>query len=190
MAWPSLKTWTSVVVTVLDLNTEIRDRMALLKTSIADDGTINAGAATIDTLSITTGIGTPSGNGVGNFGRLCGRLLAYGEYFQTATPSAGVVSFDINSGNHVILNHTADVTSFTMTDGIFGFTAGVMYPIVFYIKHNGTPHTITWTINTTPVRFSSAVAPTLSSGNGFYDRVVIYYMYGTDAFGEQIGYNA
>ncbi len=40
MAWPSLKTWTASVVTVLDLNTEIRDRMATLKTSIADNGDI------------------------------------------------------------------------------------------------------------------------------------------------------
>ncbi len=190
MSWPSLKTWTASVVTVLDLNTEIRDRMATLKTSIADDGTINAGTAVIDTLSITTSIGTPSGSGVGNFGLLCGRLRSYGELYQTATPSAGVVSFDIGSGNHVVLNHTADVTSFTITVGLFGFTAGTVYPIVLYIKHNGTPHTITWTVNGGSVKFSSNVAPTLSSANGAYDRVVLYYAYGLEVFGEQIGYNS
>jgi hypothetical protein len=188
MSWPSLKTWTASVVTVLDLNTEIRDRMALLKTSIADDGTINAGTATIDTLSITTGV--TSNAGAGNFASLSGRLRSYGEYYQTVTPSAGVVSFDIASGNHVVLNHTADVTSFTITVGLFGFTAGTVYPIVLYIKHNGTPHTITWTVNGGSVKFSSNVAPTLSSANGAYDRVVLYYAYGLEVFGEQIGYNS
>jgi hypothetical protein len=187
MAWPSLKTWTASVVTVLDLNTEIRDRMALLKTSIADDGTINAGTATIDTISLTTGLTTA---GQVNAGFIAGRLRAYGEYYQTATPSAGVVSFDIASGNHVVLNHTADVTSFTITVGLFGFTAGTVYPIVLYIKHNGTPHTITWTVNGGSVKFSSNVAPTLSSANGAYDRVVLYYAYGLEVFGEQIGYNS
>ncbi len=38
MSWPPVKTWTAVVVTVPDLNTEIRDRMTLLKTSIDDNG--------------------------------------------------------------------------------------------------------------------------------------------------------
>ncbi len=47
MAWPSLKTWTASVVTVLDLNTEIRDRMATLKTSVADNGDISAPNAII-----------------------------------------------------------------------------------------------------------------------------------------------
>ncbi len=187
MSWPALKTWTASVVTVLDMNTEVRDRMALLKTSIADDGTIAATTAAITTL--TLGDAT-SNSGVVALNTMVGRLSAYGERYQSVTPSAGVVSFDIASGNHILLNLNADVTSFTITDAYFGFSGGVVYPIVFYIKHNGTPHTITWTVNAGSVKFSGGVAPTLSSTNGVYDRVVLYYMFGVDVFGEQIGYNA
>ncbi|MBA2628405.1 MAG: hypothetical protein H0U85_10355 [Gemmatimonadales bacterium] len=39
-----VKSWTTALVTVPDLNEEIRDRFNLLKTQIADDGTINAGS--------------------------------------------------------------------------------------------------------------------------------------------------
>lgn len=44
MAWWSPKTWTGVLVTVADLNQQIRDNLTILKTQIADDGKINAGA--------------------------------------------------------------------------------------------------------------------------------------------------
>lgn len=38
MSWPTVKTWTASVVSVADMNTEVRDRMTLLKTSMNDDG--------------------------------------------------------------------------------------------------------------------------------------------------------
>jgi hypothetical protein len=45
--WTTPKTWTAVVVTVLDLNTHIRDNLNILKTSIADNGDIVAPNAII-----------------------------------------------------------------------------------------------------------------------------------------------
>ncbi len=252
MAWPSLKTWTSVVVTVLDLNTEIRDRMATLKTSIADNGDIAApnaisgvaqgnllgtssGNAASPTRSNTNlklydnsasnwaGVGTdtagkmyfvtgtsgtpstrfsidPAGTVVvpspGVFEALGASLLAdtipllrgYQEKFQIVA-SAGTTVIDIANGNHVILTLGTNVSAFTITSSVFGFTSGYVQPVVFHIQHDGTLRTITWTINGIAVRFSSAVAPTLASANGFITRVVVYLMSGYAFFGEQIGYN-
>ena len=42
MSWHSPITWTASVVTVAQLNEQIRDNMTILKTSINDDGTLKA----------------------------------------------------------------------------------------------------------------------------------------------------
>lgn len=45
MAWTAPRTWaTSELVTALLLNAQLRDNLLILKTNIADDGSITAGS--------------------------------------------------------------------------------------------------------------------------------------------------
>jgi hypothetical protein len=115
-------------------------------------------------------------------------IRGYQEKYQTVAAASTTV-IDISSGNHIILTLGTNISAFTITSGFFGFTSGYVQPIVFHIQHDGTLRTITWTINGSGVRFSSAAAPTLVATNGIITRVVIYYMSGYAVFGEQIGYN-
>lgn len=88
MAWVGEpKTWTPDVVTVPEMNTEIRDRMNILKTSVGDDGaliddtveattivagviTLNLGAARHFTFSATSNITTTTLQNIPTAGHL------------------------------------------------------------------------------------------------------------------------
>ncbi len=149
------------ILTAAFWNAQVKNNGIVLKTSIADDGSTWFGA-----------------------------LGGYSESYQAVSPGAGVVTFDLAAGNHVVVNVTANITSFTMTDSVGSLTSGRVYPIVFYLKNDGTLRTITWTINGNTVLFSSGSTPTLTGTNNKHDRVVLYYMVGLGVFGDQIGINS
>lgn len=121
-------------------------------------------------------------------------MRGYAEKWQgTINATGGAFSFDISNGNHVLVGLVNSITSFTMTASLFGILTGFTWPIVFHIIGDGTGpsgRAITWTINGSPILFSGGVAPTIAYGSGKVTRVVVYYMAGFNAFGEQIGYNA
>ncbi len=185
MPWPSLKTWTASIVTVLDLNTEIRDRMALLKTSIADDGTIAAAGSNTITGSLTMPTTAPA-----YLGDCLPIMRGYGERFQTLSISAGVVAIDLSGGNHIVVNMNANITSFTLTSSAFGLLTAEVLPFVLYLVGDGTLRTVTWTFNGSAARFSSGVVASLVGTSGHYTQVAVRYLNGLTVFADQIGYDS
>jgi hypothetical protein len=187
--WVTPKTWTAVVVTVADLNQHIRDNLNVLATCI-DTATgsilVPSGKSLTMNGAMTAGQ-TPATQFLGNVFAL---LLGYEEKYQTGTISAGNLTIDIAGGNHVFVTMNANITSITVVSGIFGLVTGYVAPPVLHLVGDGTLRTVTWTVNSTAVRFSNGVAPTLVGTSGKVTRVVLYLATGKDYWGEQIGYNA
>ncbi len=109
MAWPSLKTWTAAVVTVLDMNTEVRDRMSTLKTSIADDGRVSGEIMTFrEEVTSVAFSATPTFNLAlsNNFalGALTGNVTAITVSGWTASKfqTASILFVQDGSGNHTV----------------------------------------------------------------------------------------
>lgn len=133
------------------LNQQLRDNLLLLKTSIANDGTLAS---------------------IGGFVKKL-QLWSWRESWQSGTIVAGVVTIDASLGNHVWINQVvANITSFTITNYS---TSQEMHPIVVYFVADGTARSITHTINGIAVRFAGQTAPVMTSTNGHIDRIVYTY---------------
>lgn len=110
-------------------------------------------------------------SGVTNDGTISGPLKGYGERWQTASIAAGVVSINYALGNHVQVSLNANITSFMITN-LPASGLNVVAPIVVYFIADGTPRTVTHTLNAVAVRFPGAVAPTMTSASGKWDTVI------------------
>lgn len=127
MAWttPSIPI-TGQLITAGFWSAQIPGNMGVLKTSIADDGSI------------------------------AGPLKGYHEAVQVVAIAAGVVAIDFSLGNHVTVALNANVTAFTVTNMP---ASGKAAYIVVYFTADGTPRTVTHTINTHAAKFSAAAPP-------------------------------
>ncbi len=111
MSWPTVKTWTAVVVTVADMNTEVRDRMTLLKTSMNDDGretkvtraiAVNAALTSTDDIALATGAITIS---------LPTSATAPNKTYVIKNVGASTVTVNVSGGVELIDN----ATTFSLT---------------------------------------------------------------------------
>jgi hypothetical protein len=140
--WPGTpKTWTPTVVTVSDLNTELRDRFLVVKTSIADDGTLasNGGVLT-----------TPE-------------LKAYKETKTGPAIAGGTLTLDLALGNHFQVALNANITTLTLANvPTTGYAAGWTLVLIA----DGSQRTITWPA---AYKWPSGVAPIPTATNGKAD---------------------
>jgi len=87
MAWTSPRTWVAgAVVTAAQLNTDHRDNLGILKTSIADDG------------------------------RVSGELKTFREAITTLTIAAGAITLDLSLSNTFKCTLDANITSITVSN--------------------------------------------------------------------------
>ena len=166
MAWttPTSRT-TGFLITAAIWNSEHVDNLLLLKTSIANDGT----------LASTGGVLTAP------------ELRGYSETAQTLSISAGNLPINYNLGNHGVVALNANITSITVTN--MPGTSKTTAVMVWYIA-DGTPRTITHTINTVAARWPGGVTPTMTSTNGKIDKI-LYSTFdnGSNWFAEVVGQN-
>jgi len=93
------------------------------------------------------------------------------ETFSSASPSAGVVTVDLNNETVVRLTLNASVTSWTISN----LTAGKASGFTVITIPNGSVYTITWTFGDASVKWPAATAPTLTTTNGKFDIFTFIY---------------
>ncbi len=94
-------------------------------------------------------------------------LKDYGEDWQAVTSSSGVVTIDVTAGNHASLTLSEDVTTLTLSNPS---PTGNVCPLLFRVIQDSTARTITWPA---AVKWTSGIAPTLSTGSGEIDIFVL-----------------
>lgn len=110
-------------------------------------------------------------------GLIRGPLKGYMESYQMSSVSAGTVTIDYASGNHVGVPLTANVTTITVTNVPACAAASTcIAPLMVYWIGDGTPRTVTSTINGTAVRWPNATAPVFAGANALFDRVVYTFV--------------
>lgn len=145
MSFTAYRTWIGgELVDQNELNQQVRDNGNVLKTSIADDGSLK------------------------------GPLKGYNESKQTIAIAAGVVNIDYSLGNHIEIALNANITSFVLTNvPIVGANPVVIYftgdgtprTVAYSITANG---------HTTTAKFPGNVPLTNpTSTNGKVDEVLI-----------------
>ena len=106
------------------------------------------------------------------------------ETYTSVTPSAGVVTVDLNTTTVALLTLNASVTSFTINN----LTAGKVNSFTIITIPNGGVYTITWTFGGVGVKWPSGTAPTLTTTNAKYD--IFSFVYdGTNWYGLTGGQN-
>ena len=106
------------------------------------------------------------------------------ETFSSVSPSAGVVTVDMNNETVVRLTLNASVTSWTISN----LTAGKISSFTLITVPNGSVYTITWTFGGVAVKWAGGTAPTLTTTNGKFD--VFSFIYdGTNWYGFNGGQN-
>jgi|SRR5215471_2277172 len=155
MVWttPTPRT-TGELITASIWNTDLKDNLVLLKTSIANDGTIDA----------TGGIfRTP-------------KLWNHMESFIGANISAGVLTLNLQFYNEFYVPMNQNITSFVFAN-VPPVSGQFVTTCTLNLAGDGTPRTISWTITGgTPgiFRFSGGVLPPPpTSGNGRFDIIVL-----------------
>lgn len=124
-------------------------------------------------------------SGIADDGSHFGPFKGYSEKWQTCTISSGVVTINLALGNHILILHNANITSFAIS----GFSAGVLAGaevsnIFLYIIGTGTPHTIVHSVNGHTVRFSNNAPPAaMTSTNAYYDTLVYTTLQAIDFLG-------
>jgi|SRR5215471_4069234 len=153
MVWttPTART-TGELITASIWNTDVKDNLLLLKTSIANDGTLNA----------TGGI------------LRVPQLYNHVESFVGATISAGVLTLNLQYYNEFYVPLNQNITSFAFTNvpptgGQFVTTC------TLNLVGDGTQRSITWAGSGISIRFSGGGSPLSqpSAGNGRFDMVVL-----------------
>lgn len=126
------------MVTVADLNNEIRDRMNLLKTSIADDGTLN---------SFLGLIAKPE-------------IRGYNE--TMAAIVAGSVAISLRDATYFMMTMSADVTAFSISHIAEADLQASSFTLE--LIGDGTVRTFDWFTNT--VKWDNDAPPTIASALG------------------------
>ena len=106
------------------------------------------------------------------------------ETYNAVSPSAGVVTVDLNTTTVARLTLNASVTSFTISN----LTAGKANSFTIITIPNGTVYTITWTFGGVSVKWPGGTAPTLTTTNAKFD--IFSFIYdGTNWYGFNGGQN-
>jgi len=93
------------------------------------------------------------------------------ETFSSVSPSAGVVTVDMNNETVVRLTLNASVTSWTINN----LTAGKASGFTLITIPNGSVFTITWTFGGVAVKWPGGTAPTLTTTNAKFDVFTFIY---------------
>lgn len=129
-------------------NAEVRDRLLLLKTSVANDGRLDS----------TSGVlRRPI-------------LFNFIEGWQNANAVAGVLTLDLTYGEHVVVLNQ-NITSFVFANS--PWSAGAVTTCTLRLEGDGVARTINWVTGGNPIRFSGSAAPAPSSAIGYFDIVTM-----------------
>jgi len=152
MVWttPTPRT-TGELITASIWNTDLKDNLILLKTSIANDGTLNA-----------TG-------GILRFPQLYNHV----ESFIQTNISGGVLSLNLQYYNEIYVPLNQNITSFAITGT--PFTGGqFVASCTLNFSGDGTQRTINWAGSGLAFRFSGGVPLTQpTKDTGYFDIVVL-----------------
>jgi|SRR5215471_4368249 len=161
MAWTTPTTRsTGNLITASIWNTDLVDNLILLKTSIANDGTLSSSG-----------------------GLLSGpELRGYKETYANPTISSGTLTLNFSLGNHFTVSLNANITTLTISNVLSGLSV-----VTILFLADGTARTVAWPAGTL---WPGAVAPTMTSTNGRYDLITLKtYSAGSQWFGFVDGQN-
>jgi len=136
MAWTTPTTRsTGNLITASIWNTDLVDNLILLKTSIANDGTLSS-----------TG-GTLSGP----------ELKGYKETYTVPSISSNTLTLNYSLGNHFSVTLNANITTFTISNVP---SSSFLSIVTIAFVGDGTARTITWPTTT---KWAGGVAPTMTA---------------------------